>query len=157
MSGMVLAACGSSEAEVPTVGGDGGGMPASEMAVASPVATAAMESSGEVVADSGSTFPNAPEEWPADMPIPEGGSLVSYTVPFENQVKAAWQIPSTTPNDALAAYQEALALINYSEGTYDADEKGGRGEYRNDERTVSITAYPKEDGSVELYVEHTFN
>jgi hypothetical protein len=143
----LLTACGSSEPDVPTVGTTSD--------------TAEVESSMEEVevveeepASDMPAFSNVPDDWPADMPVPEGGALEAWTMPFENDIRASWRVEGSSVFDVGSAYNDALSSLDFSESEYLGEENKATGTYANAERTVTVEVTPTEDGAVSVYVVH---
>ena len=108
---------------------------------------------------------DVPDGWPSDIPIPPGGRLEAWTQPFDNQINASWRVEQvdTTGSDfvydnllldASSMYNDALGQLEWSESEHLATEESGEGRYVAEDRTVTFTATPTEDGAVSFYVEY---
>jgi hypothetical protein len=151
----LLTSCGSSEPDVPTVG------PTSDAAqVESPMEEAEVIEEVEILEDEPASdmpaFSNVPDDWPADMPVPEGGELQAWTMPFDNDIRASWRIEGSSVFDVGSAYNDALSSLNFNESEYLGEENKATGSYASAERTVTFEVNPTDDGAVSVYVVHQF-
>lgn len=147
----LLTACGSSEPEIPTV-----------VAPATTEIEVVEAEDDPIVIEQGEpgndmpAFSNVPDDWPADMPVPEGGNLQAWTMPFDNDIRASWQIDGSSVFDVGTAYGDALSTLNFDESELVAEENSAKGSYSTAERTVTFEVTPTSDGAVSIYVVHQF-
>ena len=99
-------------------------------------------------------MPNAPDDWPADLPIPANGTLQAWTQPFENQIMATWLIADGNLMDDASAYDQALTALDFADIEYVSEESSASGRYANADREVTFEARPV-DGGVEISVDYT--
>lgn len=157
----VLTACGgSTESDVPTVGGG-------QETIAETIEEQPMDEV-EVIeepstGDEAMSFSNVPDDWPADLPVPEGGMLQAWTNPSDKQVFATWAFENADLMDVGSAYDEALRTleVDFAESLFDtseyaSDPSGGKGSYANAERTFTFDVRSGDSGNVEIYAEHTY-
>jgi hypothetical protein len=147
----LITACGSSNGDVPTVGS---ASPAEEEVVVQQEDDAVIVD--EEPADESTVFSNIPDDWPADLPVPEGGALEAWTVPFENDVRASWRLDGVSVMEAGDAYNTALESVDFTSREYSATETEAAGSYSNDERELTFTVSQTSDGAVSIYAEHRF-
>jgi hypothetical protein len=147
----LFTACSSSSDETPTVG---------ETSSAEEQVVVQLDDEAIVVDDESASadpaFSNVPDDWPADMPVPEGGNLEAWTVPFENEVRASWRIEGVSVMDAAEAYSTALSTLGFDESEFLSEETQATGNYANAERTVTFEVTSTSDGATSIYVVHTF-
>ena len=161
----VLTACGgSTESDVPTVGG-------SQETIAETIAETIEEQPSDEVevvdapssGDEAMAFSNVPDDWPADLPVPEGGMLQAWTNPSDKQVFATWAFENADLMDVGSAYDDALRTLEvdfaeslFESSEYASDPSGGKGSYANAERTFTFEVRTGAGGNVEIYAEHTY-
>lgn len=147
----LIAACGSSDSDVPTVGGTSA---PEEVIVAEedePMVVVEEEAPSDATA-----FSDVPDDWPADLPVPDGGILEAWTMPFDDDIRVSWRLDGTPVMDVGRAYDEALASIDFSSREYFGSENEAAGTYSSAERELTFTVTPASDGAVSIYVEHRF-
>jgi hypothetical protein len=146
IAGAVLTGCSAGGEEIPAVGSATG--------------------EAEQVEESATDLSNVPDGWPQDMPIPDGGVLEAWTMPFDNEINASWRVTEFTPTsdfvfdnlllDVGSAYNDALSSLDWSEQEYMGTEESAQGSYSAEERTVKLEVLAAPDGAVTVYVEHVF-
>lgn len=158
--GLLTACGGSSESDVPSVGG-------SQETIEETVEMQPMDDV-EVLdeapaGDDTVAFSNVPDDWPTDIPVPDGGMLQAWTNPSDQQVFATWLFENADLMDVGSAYDEALRTleVDFSESLFDSSEyasdpSGGQGSYANAERTFTFEVRAADGGNVEIYAEHTY-
>jgi ABC-type Fe3+-hydroxamate transport system substrate-binding protein len=57
-----------------------------------------------------------PDNWPADVPLYDGGTLQMISVQADGSALAMWQVEGT-PEEAVAAYTAALESAGYTQDT----------------------------------------
>lgn len=87
-----------------------------------------------------------PDNWPAEIPVYDGGTLSLASVDAASGVTAMW-MTDATPEDAAAAYGAALEAAGYSVDSETSMEGMAGGDYRGNGWLVSVVALGAEDGN----------
>jgi len=95
-----------------------------------------------------------PDNWPAEIPVLEGGALVSVMVAGDGtSVNAMWTTPATA-EETMAAYGAALASAGYTVDSNTNTSGMVNGEFSGNGYTVSTTAVTA-DGSTTVIMTAT--